>query len=70
MNGIPVLFASGDCIARAWENALLELYRHGGDVATQYDKPGDPASKDATMTLVVEQPLLEPMIHRDMPCGF
>jgi thymidylate synthase len=70
MNGIPVLFARGDCIARAWENSLLELYRQGGDVSTQYDKPGDPASKDATMTVVVEQPLSEPMIHRDMPGGF
>ncbi|MBN2217297.1 MAG: hypothetical protein JW719_07960 [Pirellulales bacterium] len=70
MNGIPVLFARGDSIARAWENSLLELYRHGGDVATQYDKPGDPPSKDATMTVVVEQPLLEPMIHRDLPGGF
>ncbi|HLA84884.1 MAG TPA: thymidylate synthase [Thermoguttaceae bacterium] len=70
MNGIPVLFAQGDCIARAWENALLELYRHGGNVSTQYDKPGDPPSKDATMTLVVHDPTAEPMIHRDMPGGF
>jgi len=70
MNGIPVLFARGDCIARAWENSLLELYRQGGDVATQYDKPDAPPSKDATMTVVVEQPLLEPMIHRDLPGGF
>ncbi|MBN1588339.1 MAG: hypothetical protein JW888_02380 [Pirellulales bacterium] len=70
MNGIPVLFAQGNCIARAWENALLELYHHGRDVLTQYDKPGDPPSKDATMMLVVEEPLSEPMIHRDLPGGF
>jgi thymidylate synthase len=70
MNGIPVLFARGDCIARAWENSLVELYRHGGGVITQYDKPGDPPSKDATMMLVVEEPLAEPMIHRDLPGGF
>ncbi len=70
MNGIPVLLAQGDCIARAWENSLLELYRAGRDVLTQYDKSGDPLSRDATMMLVVHEPLAEPMIHRDLPGGF
>jgi len=69
MNGIPVLHAEGDCIARAWENSLLELYRHGCSVQTQYDKPGDPPSKDATMVITVTNPLAEPMIHRDFPGG-
>jgi len=70
MNGIPVLFAEGDCIARAWENALLKLYELGCDMQTQYDKPDDPPSKDSTMILVVHDPLAEPMIHRDFPGGF
>jgi thymidylate synthase len=70
MNGIPVLTAEGDCIARAWENALLELYRSGCDIKTQYDKPGDPPSKDATMIVTIHDPLAEPMIHRDFPGGF
>ncbi|MBN1910755.1 MAG: hypothetical protein JW818_13500 [Pirellulales bacterium] len=70
MEGIPVLCVRGDCIARAWENSLLELYRAGGDVSTQYDKPDDPPSKDATMILTVENPLAEPRIHRDFPGGF
>jgi thymidylate synthase len=70
MNGIPVLTAQGDCIARAWENALLALYQSGCDIQTQYDKPQDPLSKDSTMVLVVEAPLAEPMIHRDFPGGF
>jgi thymidylate synthase len=70
MNGIPVLSAEGDGIAQAWENALRRLYESGCNVQTQYDKPGDPPSKDATMLLVVAQPLAEPMIHRDFPGGF
>ncbi len=70
MNGIPVLHAEGDCIARAWENALVRLYESGCDIKTQYDKPDDPPSKDATMILVVRDPLAEPMIHRDFPGGF
>jgi thymidylate synthase len=70
MSGIPVLTAEGDCIARAWENALLRLYESGCDVQTQYDKPQDPPSKDATMILTVHDPLAEPRIHRDFPGGF
>ena len=70
MSGIPVLTAEGDSIARAWENAMVELYERGCDVCTQYDKPGDPPSKDATMLLTVHEPLSEPMIHRDLPGGF
>ena len=69
MNGIPVLHAEGDCIARAWENSLLELHRHGCSIQTQYDKPGDPPSKDATMIITVTDPLKEPMIHKDFPGG-
>jgi len=69
MNGIPVLTAEGDSIARAWENSLIALYESGCEVATQYDKPGDPPSKDATMILTVHDPLAEPMIHRDLPGG-
>ncbi|MBN2579908.1 MAG: hypothetical protein JXB10_13045 [Pirellulales bacterium] len=70
MNGIPVLFAEGDCIARAWENALVALFRSGCTVPTQYDKPDDGPSRDATMILVVDDPQAEPMIHRDFPGGF
>jgi thymidylate synthase len=70
MNGIPVLVVEGDCIARAWENSLVKLYQEGCEISTQYDRPGDPPSKDATMLVTVTDPLQEPMIHRDMPGGF
>ena len=70
MAGIPVLMAEGDCIARAWENALVLLHRSGCDIKTQYDKPDDPPSKDATMIVTIDDPLAEPMIHRDFPGGF
>jgi len=65
-----VLSAEGDCIARAWENSLVTLYESGCLAPTEYDQPGDPPSKDATMTLVVDEPLREPMIHKDLPGGF
>jgi len=69
MSGIPVLHAEGDCVARAWENSLIELHRNGCRIKTQYDKPDDPASIDATMMITVLDPLREPAIHRDFPGG-
>jgi thymidylate synthase len=68
-SGIPVLHVEADCIARAWEESLVALHRHGCDLQTQYDKPGDPPSKDATMILTITDPLSEPMIHKDFPGG-
>ena len=69
MNGIPVLHVEADCIARAWEESLIALNRDGCDVKTQYDKPDDPPSKDATMVITILEPLSEPMIHKDFPGG-
>jgi thymidylate synthase len=69
MKGIPVLYVEGDCIARAWELSVIELHAKGCIVKTEYDKPGDPPSKDATMLITVTDPLGEPMIHKDFPGG-
>jgi thymidylate synthase len=69
MKGIPVLHAEGDSIARAWENSLIALYTRGCDIKTQYDKAGDPPSKDATMLITISDPLAEPMLHKDFPGG-
>ncbi len=66
---IPVLFIEGAGLAEAWEKSLVSLYQHGCDVKTEYDKPADPPSKDCSMTIVVHDPLAEPMIHRDFPGG-
>jgi len=66
---IPVLFVEGESLAEAWEKSLVGLYERGCDVKTEYDKPEDPPSKDCSMTIVVRDPLAEPMIHRDFPGG-
>jgi len=72
---IPVLMVKGRSLAEAWEKSLLELYRHGRKIRTQYDRRDgdgnyiDPPSIDATMTVVVEDPLSEPYIHRAFPGG-
>ncbi len=69
MNGIPVLHVEADTIARAWEESLVLLDKQGCDTRTQYDKPDDPPSKDATMLITITDPLREPMIHKDFPGG-
>jgi thymidylate synthase len=69
MKGIPVLSVEGDCIARAWENSLIALHEKGCNLKTEYDKPEDPPSKDATMLITITDPLSEPMIHKDFPGG-
>jgi thymidylate synthase len=66
---IPVLMVEGNALAEAWEKSVVGVYRHGCDMRTEYDKPDDPPSKDSTMTIVVHDPLAEPMIHKSLPCG-
>jgi thymidylate synthase len=69
MSGIPVLHVEADCIARGWEESLIELNRKGCSIRTEYDRAGDPPSRDSTMILTIADPLSEPMIHKDFPGG-
>jgi thymidylate synthase len=69
MKNIPVLFVEGRTLAEAYEKALIALYRQGVRLATQYDKPGDPPSIDATMNITVQAPWDDPMIHKAFPGG-
>ncbi len=70
MNGqIPVFLVEGKSLAEAWEKSLVKVYHHGCTIKTEYDKPEDPPSKDCSMTIVVNDPFAEPMIHMDFPGG-
>jgi len=66
---IPVLHIEGKTLPEAWEKAVLACWRHGVPVRTEYDKPGDPPSRDCTMVWAVEDPFAEPRIHRAFPGG-
>jgi thymidylate synthase len=66
---IPFLHVTGRGLAESWERSMIELHRGGSRMKTQYDKPDDPPSIDATMVVVVEDPMAEPMIHKDFPGG-
>jgi len=69
MKDIPVLHVRGETIAEGYENAIYALMKQGCEIKTQYDKPGDPLSKDCTLNLVVDSPDEDPMIHKAFPGG-
>jgi thymidylate synthase len=66
---IPTLYVQGKTLPEAWERAVLECWHKGAALKTEYDKPGDPPSKDCTIMWVVEDPFAEPRIHRAFPGG-
>lgn len=69
MKQIPVLHVQGTTLAEAYEKALIELYKNGISIQTQYDKEGEPLSIDCTMNITVDEPLTDPMIHKAFPGG-
>jgi thymidylate synthase len=66
---IPVISITADCLPEAWEKAVLAVWDKGLEVRTQYDKPEDPPSKDATVVITVTDPFNEPRIHKNFPGG-
>ncbi len=66
---IPVISIKADCLPQAWEQAVIAVWENGATLKTQYDKPGDPPSKDATVMIEVTNPFNEPRIHKNFPGG-
>lgn len=67
---LPVVCIVAENLAAGWEQAVLQTWERGARIATQYDKPGDPESRDCSLFLAVADPFTEPRIHRAMPGGF
>ncbi len=66
---LPVITIEGEGIAEVWEKSLVDLWEKGAESKTEYDKKSDPASKDATMIMVVNNPFSQPRIHLAFPGG-
>jgi thymidylate synthase len=66
---VPVISITADCLPQAWEEAVLAVWDNGLEVKTQYDKPGDLPSKDATVIVTITDPFAEPRIHKNFPGG-
>lgn len=66
---IPVLTVEADTIPRAYEMAIREVWEKGIRVKTEYDRADDPASRDATVMIVVNEPFGQPRFHRSFADG-
>jgi thymidylate synthase len=66
---IPVLCVHGDTIPEAYENAITQVWEGGVRVRTEYDRPDDPPSRDATVMITVENPFGQPRFHRSFADG-
>jgi len=53
----------------AWEKAVLACREQGEPFPTEYDRPGDPASRDVSALIHVTRPFDEPRVHRGFPGG-
>jgi thymidylate synthase len=53
----------------AWEKAVIACWETGNRFPTEYDKPGDPDSRDVSALIHVTRPFEEPRIHRAFPGG-
>lgn len=56
-------------IAKGWEESVLACWEHGGRIATQYDQPDDPVSRDIFLKLVVNDPFVQPRAHKAIKDG-
>ena len=66
---IPVIAVQADTIPRAYEQAIREVWETGVSVRTEYDRPGDPPSRDATVVIIIRQPFGQPRFHRSFADG-
>ena len=56
-------------LPEAWEAAVCRCWQEGARFKTQYDKPGDPESRDVACMIHVTEPFAEPRIHKAFPGG-
>ncbi len=56
-------------LPEAWEEAVCRTWAEGARFRTEYDKPGDPESRDVACLIHVAEPFGEPRIHKAFPGG-
>lgn len=66
---LPLICIQAQGLAEGWERAVIACWEQGTAIATQYDREGDPPSRDASLALAIANPFNEPRIHRALPGG-
>ncbi len=60
-----VFFISKNNVRDAWLSAVGQVLFKGDDIKTEYDKPEDPPSKDATVLIEIINPFSSPVMRKD-----
>lgn len=60
-----VFFISENNIRDAWLSAVGQVLFNGDDIKTEYDKPEDLPSKDATVLIEVKEPMSSPIMRKE-----
>ncbi len=60
-----VFFISKKNIGDAWLSAIGKVLFNGDNIKTEYDKPEDPPSKDATVLIEITDPFSSPIRRKD-----
>ena len=60
-----VFFISKKSVKDAWITAVIKVLNNGVDIKTEYDRPEDPPSKDATVLIEVTEPMSDPIKRND-----
>jgi len=60
-----VLFISKNNVQDAWLSAIAKVLYQGDEIKTEYDKPEDPPSKDATVLIEIKEPMSNPIMRRE-----
>ncbi len=68
-NDCPVIKVEGETLPEVWEKSVMKCWQGGIAIRTEYDKAGDPPSRDCTMIMEVTHPFKEPRLHRAFPAG-
>ncbi|RPI61124.1 MAG: hypothetical protein EHM48_06130 [Planctomycetaceae bacterium] len=63
------IYVCQESLPLAWEQSVIECWKQGESFPTEYDRPGDPNSRDVTALIHVTKPFDEPRIHRAFPGG-
>ncbi len=66
---IPAFFIEAKSIPEAFEKTMHKVWFEGTAVKTEYDRPDDPPSRDATVMIKVEDPFSQPRFHRSFADG-
>ena len=62
---VKVFFISKENVREAWLSAIGQVLYNGDDIKTEYDKPEDPPSKDATVLIEIKAPMSNPIMRKD-----